>query len=136
VTYRKLIEYHKAGEVSFANVVTFKCVRATLLGTLGGAWTLAGAGALAGPDGAVARTGCWSSHGTLLTLLSLLRMDERASALHATRLPPAGCPSSVCSMDEYVGLPKEHEQSYHYFMWENFFKHVSAASLHHPVMPA
>jgi 6-phosphogluconolactonase/glucosamine-6-phosphate isomerase/deaminase len=35
----------------------------------------------------------------------------------------------LCSMDEYVGLPKEHEQSYHYFMWENFFKHVSAAAL-------
>lgn len=28
------------------------------------------------------------------------------------------------NMDEYVGLPKEHPQSYHYFMFENFFKHV------------
>eukprot|EP01105_Mastigella_eilhardi_P005641 TRINITY_DN17297_c0_g1_i1.p1 TRINITY_DN17297_c0_g1~~TRINITY_DN17297_c0_g1_i1.p1 ORF type:complete len:291 (-),score=96.54 TRINITY_DN17297_c0_g1_i1:46-918(-) len=26
------------------------------------------------------------------------------------------------NMDEYVGLPKDHEQSYHFFMWENFFK--------------
>lgn len=28
------------------------------------------------------------------------------------------------NMDEYVGLPKEHPQSYHSFMWDNFFSHV------------
>lgn len=28
------------------------------------------------------------------------------------------------NMDEYVGLPESHEQSYHYFMWENFFKYI------------
>ncbi len=28
------------------------------------------------------------------------------------------------NMDEYVGLPVEHPQSYHYFMWENFFKYI------------
>jgi glucosamine-6-phosphate deaminase len=28
------------------------------------------------------------------------------------------------NMDEYVGLPEEHPQSYHYFMWNNFFKHI------------
>jgi len=28
------------------------------------------------------------------------------------------------NMDEYVGLPPEHPQSYHRFMWENFFSHV------------
>lgn len=28
------------------------------------------------------------------------------------------------NMDEYVGLPKDHPQSYHSFMWNNFFKHV------------
>ncbi|MBR3812427.1 MAG: glucosamine-6-phosphate deaminase [Spirochaetaceae bacterium] len=28
------------------------------------------------------------------------------------------------NMDEYVGLKPEHDQSYHYFMWENFFKHI------------
>lgn len=28
------------------------------------------------------------------------------------------------NMDEYVGLAPDHPQSYHYFMWENFFKHV------------
>ena len=28
------------------------------------------------------------------------------------------------NMDEYVGLPKSHPQSYHYFMYENFFNHI------------
>ena len=28
------------------------------------------------------------------------------------------------NMDEYVGLPKEHPESYHTFMYENFFNHV------------
>jgi len=28
------------------------------------------------------------------------------------------------NMDEYVGLPKDHPQSYHTFMWNNFFNHV------------
>lgn len=28
------------------------------------------------------------------------------------------------NMDEYIGLPKEHPQSYHAFMWQNFFNHI------------
>jgi len=28
------------------------------------------------------------------------------------------------NMDEYVGIPKDHPQSYHYFMWNNFFSHI------------
>lgn len=28
------------------------------------------------------------------------------------------------NMDEYVGLSPDHRQSYHYFMHENFFKHI------------
>jgi len=28
------------------------------------------------------------------------------------------------NMDEYVGLPEDHPQSYHFFMWSNFFDHV------------
>ncbi|PIE98752.1 MAG: glucosamine-6-phosphate deaminase [Treponema sp.] len=28
------------------------------------------------------------------------------------------------NMDEYVGLPESHPQSYHYFMMENFFNHI------------
>lgn len=50
-TYKELIRLHKAGQVSFANVVTF-------------------------------------------------------------------------NMDEYVGLAEEHPESYHSFMWNNFFRHV------------
>ena len=50
-TYKELIRLHKAGEVSFANVVTF-------------------------------------------------------------------------NMDEYIGLAEEHPESYHSFMWTNFFSHI------------
>lgn len=50
-TYKRLIELHKAGEISFKNVVTF-------------------------------------------------------------------------NMDEYIGLPEEHPESYHSFMYNNFFNHV------------
>ncbi|KAK8393356.1 hypothetical protein O3P69_013389 [Scylla paramamosain] len=50
-TYRKLVQYHKAGKISFKYVKTF-------------------------------------------------------------------------NMDEYVGIPRDHDQSYHSFMWENFFKHI------------
>jgi len=28
------------------------------------------------------------------------------------------------NMDEYVGLPEDHPESYHYFMWHNFFNHI------------
>ncbi len=28
------------------------------------------------------------------------------------------------NMDEYVGLPADHPQSYHRFMWDNFFSHI------------
>jgi glucosamine-6-phosphate deaminase len=28
------------------------------------------------------------------------------------------------NMDEYVGLPKEHPQSYYSFMWDNFFSYI------------
>lgn len=27
-------------------------------------------------------------------------------------------------MDEYCGLPRDHPESYHSFMWNHFFKHV------------
>lgn len=29
------------------------------------------------------------------------------------------------NMDEYVGLPEDHPQSYHTFMWSNFFGHIN-----------
>ena len=28
------------------------------------------------------------------------------------------------NMDEYVGIPKDHPQSYYTFMWDNFFNHI------------
>ncbi len=28
------------------------------------------------------------------------------------------------NMDEYIGLPEDHPESYHSFMWNNFFKHI------------
>ena len=28
------------------------------------------------------------------------------------------------NMDEYIGIPKDHPQSYHSFMWNNFFSHI------------
>ncbi|XP_046394092.1 glucosamine-6-phosphate isomerase isoform X1 [Ischnura elegans] len=28
------------------------------------------------------------------------------------------------NMDEYVGLPRDHPESYHYYMWNNLFKHI------------
>ena len=29
------------------------------------------------------------------------------------------------NMDEYVGIPKDHPESYHSFMWNNFFSHIN-----------
>ena len=28
------------------------------------------------------------------------------------------------NMDEYIGIPENHPQSYHSFMWDNFFSHI------------
>ena len=28
------------------------------------------------------------------------------------------------NMDEYVGIPESHPESYHSYMWSNFFKHI------------
>jgi len=28
------------------------------------------------------------------------------------------------NMDEYVNLPRDHSESYHFYMWDNFFKHI------------
>ena len=39
------------------------------------------------------------------------------------------------NLDEYVGLPPAHNQSCHYFMWENLFKHINVtrAKVHIPM---
>lgn len=38
------------------------------------------------------------------------------------------------NLDEYIGLPKEHPQTYHSFMWENLFNHINIdpAKVHIP----
>ncbi|MEI6075503.1 MAG: glucosamine-6-phosphate deaminase [Verrucomicrobiota bacterium] len=38
------------------------------------------------------------------------------------------------NLDEYVGLPSDHPQSYHTFMWENLFRHLnlSRKNIHIP----
>jgi glucosamine-6-phosphate deaminase len=38
------------------------------------------------------------------------------------------------NLDEYIGLPREHPQTYHSFMWENLFRHVNidAKNVHIP----
>ncbi|VGO21911.1 glucosamine-6-phosphate deaminase [Pontiella sulfatireligans] len=32
---------------------------------------------------------------------------------------------STFNLDEYIGLEKDHEQSYHKFMWDNLFSHIN-----------
>lgn len=34
------------------------------------------------------------------------------------------------NLDEYVGVPPSHDQSYHYFMYENLFKHINLDPRH------
>jgi glucosamine-6-phosphate deaminase len=34
------------------------------------------------------------------------------------------------NMDEYIGLPEDHPESYHYFMHDNFFRHVDIPEEH------
>lgn len=38
------------------------------------------------------------------------------------------------NLDEYIGLPRDHAQTYHTFMWENLFKHtnINPANVHIP----
>ncbi len=52
----------------------------------------------------------------LLTYKELIRLHNEGEVSFADVI--------TFNMDEYVGLPADHPQSYHYFMWENFFKHV------------
>lgn len=52
----------------------------------------------------------------LTTYAELIRMhrEEGLSFAHVITF----------NMDEYVGLPKEHPESYHSFMWNNLFSHI------------
>jgi glucosamine-6-phosphate deaminase len=38
--------------------------------------------------------------------------------------------ATTFNLDEYIGLPREHPQSYHSFMWENLFRHINIRREH------
>lgn len=38
--------------------------------------------------------------------------------------------ATTFNLDEYIGLPSEHPQSYHSFMWENLFRHTNIRKEH------
>ena len=51
-------------------------------------------------------------------------MYQRLAAVHRT----VGLDFSevtTFNLDEYIGMGADNPQSYHYFMWENFFKHIN-----------
>jgi len=60
------------------------------------------------------------------TYKELIRMHE-AGELDFSRVV-------TFNLDEYVGLPSTHDQSYHYFMHENLFNHINinSANVHVP----
>lgn len=55
----------------------------------------------------------------LLLYRELIRM-HRKEGLDFSRV-------TTFNLDEYVGLPADHKQSYHHFMWENLFRHINIA---------
>lgn len=71
IIYKILVQRHRAGEISFKNVVTFNMVSG----------------------------------------LSLDKNQVKAQSL-------------IYQQDEYVGLPRDHPESYHSFMYKHFFSHV------------
>jgi len=65
----------------------------------------------------------------LATGITPLLLYQKLIALH---LDWSGV--TTFNLDEYIGLPRGHPQSYHTFMWENLFKHVNivAENVHIP----
>jgi glucosamine-6-phosphate deaminase len=57
---------------------------------------------------------------TPLALYKELARMHREEGLDFSRV-------TTFNLDEYVGLKAHHEQSYHYFMHENFFKHINVS---------
>ena len=55
---------------------------------------------------------------TPLKLYDILIQSHRERGLDFSKI-------TSFNLDEYVGLAPEHPQSYHYFMWENLFKHIN-----------
>lgn len=52
----------------------------------------------------------------LATYAELIRRYEKGDLSFANVI--------TFNMDEYVGLPQDHPESYHSFMWNNFFSHI------------
>src|SRR5258708_15157565 len=57
---------------------------------------------------------------TLLAMYRELARMHRDDTLDFSRV-------TTFNLDEYVGLPPEHPQSYHAFMRENFFRHANVS---------
>jgi glucosamine-6-phosphate deaminase len=56
--------------------------------------------------------------GTPLAMYRELIRMHREEGLDFSRV-------TTFNLDEYVGLPTEHPQSYHHFMWSEFFQHIN-----------
>ncbi|MBT4511870.1 MAG: glucosamine-6-phosphate deaminase [Chloroflexi bacterium] len=83
-------------------------------------------------------------------IAGIVRINPRAVLGLATGGTPVGCYRELVRMhgeedldfsqivtfnlDEYVGIAKDHEQSYYRFMWDNLFSHVNVvpANVHIP----
>jgi len=55
---------------------------------------------------------------TPLGLYQRLAQNHQARGLDFSKI-------TTFNLDEYVGLPPSHNQSYHYFMWTNLFDHIN-----------
>ena len=60
--------------------------------------------------------GCPTGSSPLGLYKNLVEMNKRGEVSFANVI--------TFNMDEYVGLPEDHPESYHSFMWNNFFKHI------------
>jgi glucosamine-6-phosphate deaminase len=60
--------------------------------------------------------GCPTGSSPLGMYRELIKMNENGEVSFANVV--------TFNMDEYVGLPKEHPESYYSFMWNNFFSHI------------
>jgi glucosamine-6-phosphate deaminase len=60
----------------------------------------------------------FATGGTPLGLYLKLIENHRERGLDFSKI-------TTFNLDEYVGLPPNHSQSYHYFMWTNLFQHVN-----------
>lgn len=60
----------------------------------------------------------FATGGTPLGLYKRLIRNHEEAGLDFSKI-------TTFNLDEYVGLPPTHAQSYHHFMWENLFRHIN-----------